>query len=198
MPDPWSDRPAGGPGGRSPARRAAGRGRRGGGALLAAVLAAVLLGGCGEPPVDLDLPPRAEGQTVLDHGDVLDDAAVDAALGGLLDLGYDAVAVTYETEQAGRGEAARAGRLVVERWGADLVLVAVARPGDFTSEVVDPEDPAARERFFGIEPADTFAVPGDLREEIVEVTIPPIAAGNDWDAVFTTAAADLAEGLAPR
>jgi len=74
----------------------------------------------------------------------------------------------------------------------------VARPGDFTSEVVDPEDPATRERFFGIEPADTFAVPGDLREEIVEVTIPPIAARNDWDAVFTTAAEDLAEGLAPR
>lgn len=154
-----------------------------------------LVAGCGEPAVDLDLAARADGQTVLDLAGAVDDAAVEDALAGIRDLGYDAVALTYESEQAGRGEAARAGRMVVREWDADIVLVAVARPGDFASETVDPEDPGARERFFGIEPADTFAVSGSLREEIVEETIPPIAAGNDWDGVFTTAARDLAEGL---
>jgi len=153
-------------------------------------LAAVAVG-CGEPAVDLDLPARAEGQTVLDLADAVDDGAVEEALADLRELGYDAVAVTYETEQAGRGEAARAGRLVVEEWDADIVLVALARPGDFAS--ADTEE---RERFFGIEPADTFAVPGGLREEIVEETIPAVAAGNDWQGVFETAAEDLAEGLA--
>jgi hypothetical protein len=159
------------------------------------VLALLVAGCAGEPAVDLEVPPRAEGQTVLDRAGILDDDAVASALGGLREQGYDAVAVTYETERAGRGEATRAGRLVVDRWGADVVLVAVAQPGDFDSRITDREDPDQRERFFGIEPADTFAVPGSLREEIVEGTIPPIAADNDWQRVFTVAAQDLAGGL---
>jgi hypothetical protein len=162
---------------------------------LAALVLALLVGGCGEPEVDLALPERAPGQAVLDQADVLDDGALVGVLAPLRELGYDAVAVTYESQQAGRGEAARAGRRIVEEWGADVVLVAVAQPGDFASTVVDREDPEDRQRFFGIEPADTFAVPGGLREEIVEDTVPAIAEDNDWQAVFTTAADRLTEGL---
>ncbi len=105
------------------------------------------------------------------------------------------MALTYESEQASRGEASRAGQLLIERWGADLALVAVARPGDFESTVVDREDPEDRRRYFGVEPADPFAVSGDLRERVVEGTVPPIAAENRWGDVFRTAVEELRQGL---
>lgn len=166
-------------------------------ALAALVaLTALPLSACGEPPVDLDLPGREPGQVVLDQAGILDQAEVEGPLRAFGDR--DAVALTYETEQASRGEARRAGQLLVEEWGADVALVAVARPGDFESTIVDREDPGDRQRFFGIEPADTFDVPGGLREEIVEGRVPAIAAGNDWQRVFVTAAQDLRAGLAER
>lgn len=159
-------------------------------------VAVVLVAGCGEPAVDLEVPSRDGFGDVLDTSDLLDDG-VDARLREFeAATGLDAVALTYETEQASRGEASRAGQLLVERWGADLALVAVARPGDFTSTVVDREDPRDRKRFFGVEPADQFAVPGNLRERVVEELVPPIAADNRWDEVFATAVEELQRGLA--
>lgn len=165
--------------------------------LVALVAVAVLLlSGCGEPPVDLDVPNRGPDQAVLDRAGILDTPEIEERLRAFDDR--DVVALTYETEQASRGEAQRAGQLLVREWDADVVLVAVARPGDFFSMVVDREDPRDRQRFFGIEPADNFEVPGSVREEIVEGTIPPIAAENDWQQVFVTAAEDLRKRLAER
>lgn len=156
------------------------------GALLAGAL---LVGACGEPAVDLVVPERGADQRVLDQAALFDGAEVEAALD---DLDLDAVAVTYETDQANAGEARRAGQLVAQRWDAELVLVAVARPGDFAAA-----SGGDAQRFFGIEPADAFAVPGSLRERIVEGLIPPIAAQNRWEDVFLTALAELSVGLEP-
>jgi hypothetical protein len=171
---------------------------RGPGMTLAVLvtLVGLLLPACGEPPVDLDVPRRASGQVVLDQAGILDEAEIEKHLRAFEER--DVVALTFETEQASRGEARRAGQLLVREWDADVVLVAVARQGDFDSTIVDREDPRDRQRFFGIEPADTFDVPGGLREEIVEETVPPIAADNDWQQVFVTAAQDLRDGLAAR
>jgi len=158
-------------------------------------LAVVLLAGCGEPAVDLVIPAREDSGDVLDTSDLLDDGIATRLEEFEAATGLDAVALTYETEQASRGEASRAGRLLVEGWGADLALVAVARPGDFTSTVVDREDPEDRARYFGVEPADPFAVSGDLRERVVEEVVPPIAADNRWDDVFAAAVEELQRGI---
>jgi len=156
----------------------------------AAVLLLCVLAACtGEPEPDLELPERASGQIVFDGADILDDGAVAAALGDI--EAFDAVAVTYETDAANAGEARRAAQRVLAEWDADLVVVAVAQPGDFASS--DPD----RERFVGVEPAYSFAVPGGLREQIAEESLGEVATGNDWTAVFTTAADLLAEGLRP-
>lgn len=162
--------------------------------LPAVALLAVLAAGCGEPPVALDVPARGDGQTVLDRAGILDEAALAPVLAAVAP-GSDVVAVTYETAQASAGEAARAGQLVVREWGADIVLVAVAVPGDFTSTADDPTREGSRQRFFGIEPADRYAVAGGLREEVVEGTVPPVAATNEWQRVFVTAAEELRAGL---
>ncbi len=159
-------------------------------ASAAALLAVSALAACtGEPEPDLALPDRAEGQVVLDLADVLDDEVVADALAAV--DGFDAVAVAYETEQANAGEARRAAQRVVREWDADLVVIAVAQPGDFTATGSD------RERFVGVEPADRFAVPGGLREEIAEEALGEVATANAWTAVFTTAAELLAQGLRP-
>lgn len=159
-------------------------------ASLAVLIALCAVAACtGEPEPDLEVPDRAEGQVVLDQADILDDEQVAVALSRI--AGFDAVAVTYETEQANAGEARRAAQRILRRWGADLVVIAVAQPGDFTA--TGPE----RERFVGLEPADTFAVPGELREEIAEESLADVATTNDWTAVFTTAADLLADGLRP-
>lgn len=162
---------------------------------LLALLALLAVGASCEPAVDLEIPAREEGQRVLDRAGILDDDALAPLLADVAP-DTDVVALTYETEQASRGEAARAGQQLVEAWDADVVLVAVARPGDFASTAEDPTREGSRQRFFGIEPADAFAVPGALREEIVEGVVPSIAATNDWQAVFTAAALRLREGLA--
>lgn len=161
---------------------------------LAALVAATVVTACGEPAVDLDVPARDEAR-VLDVADLLDGAALTERLEALTArTGLDSVAVAYETDQASAGEARRAGQLVAEEWDADLVLVAVAEPGDFASLATEP-GPDQRRRFFGVEPADTFAVPGSLREDVAEVLVPPIAARNDWDAAFAAAVDGLSTGL---
>ncbi|HVL99595.1 MAG TPA: hypothetical protein VM324_09925 [Egibacteraceae bacterium] len=168
--------------------RAAGRVR-----LVAAALAvAVAATGCGEPAVDLDVPDRRAGQHVLDTVGLLDGTDVAAQLAALAEEGLDVVAVVYETPQAGLGEGRRAGQLVVREWEADVALVAVAAPGDFTSG-----DTQARRRFFGLEPADAFAVPRGLRERVAEQRAPPLAEANDWPGVFTMAIEEIARELLP-
>lgn len=160
-----------------------------------ALVASVALAACGEPAIDLALPERAPDQVVLDLAGVLDDE-VERRLADF--PGLDVVAVTYETAQASRGEAARAGQAVVAAWDADLVLIAVAEPGDFASQITDREDPRRRRRYFGLEPADPRAVPGGLREEIAEGLVPERAAGNDWAGTFLAVLDALEDGLAAR
>lgn len=159
--------------------------------VLAVVLTVVALAACGEPPVALDVPQREQDQSVLDLAGIIGDARSD--LDDALDaVAYDldVVALTFESPDASLGLADRAGKKVLHEWDADVVLVAVARPGDFSSTAAD------RRRFFGVVPADAYRVPGGLRERIVEESVPPLAADNDWVGVFLRAAAELREGLA--
>lgn len=156
--------------------------------LLLVLLAAA---GCGEPAVDFALPPRTEGQVLLDDAGILSEQ-VERGLRAASEQGVDVVGLTYETEQANRGEANRAGQRVIADWGADVVLVAVARPGDFASTVDDREDPADRQRAFGLEAADPYAVSRDVRERIAEVVVPEYARDNEWDAAFLAALDELA------
>jgi hypothetical protein len=155
--------------------------------LLAMV--AVLALSCGEPPVDVDIPARDDGSHVADLAGILDADALDARLAEIRADGLDVVALTYETDQANCGEAFRAGLAFAQAWQADVAVVAVARPGDFTATDAD------RERCLGLRPVDDFAVPGGLREEIAEGIVPPIAAENDWDGAFHAAVDRLAEEL---
>lgn len=155
-------------------------------AVTAALGLALLLAGCGEEDPDLDLGERGDEQVIADQAGILD-ASVEDALRGIED--WDVVAVAYETPQANAGEAHRAGEAVVEAWDADVALVSVAAPGDFTSTEDD------RRRFFGATPADVRAVPGGLREELAEEVVPPHAADNDWPAAFVAAAERLGEEL---
>lgn len=159
------------------------------GALIAALLVAAA--GCGEPAVDLDVPARAAGQHVLDRAGLLGTSDIGERLAALAEQGIDVVAVTYETPQASLGEGSRAGRLVVERWDADIALVAVAAPGDFAAAGED------RQRFFGLESADRYAVPRGLRERIAEQRAPPLAADNAWPEVFAAALDELERELGP-
>ena len=157
-------------------------------ALLGVTLAlALLLGGCGEPDLAVELPER-DGH-VADLADVLDDAPLETRLGELEAQGLDVVVLTYTTEIANCGEAFRAGGELVSDWDADVAIVAVARPGDFTSTAEQ------RERCLGLRPQDEFAVSGGLREEIAEGIVPPIAAENRWDDAITAAVDRLAEEL---
>jgi hypothetical protein len=149
--------------------------------LLAAALVA-----CGEPEPDLTLPDRPEGEHVLDEAGVLDKGQLHDRLSQLSSDGLDIIALTFETDQAGCGEAFRAAGLFVQRWSADIAVVAVAKPGDFTST----ED--SRVRCLGVQPRDTRAVPADVREEIAEELVPPLAAENDWTGAFTVAIDRLA------
>ncbi|MEE8602275.1 TPM domain-containing protein [Euzebya tangerina] len=153
---------------------------------LAAALA-VLVAGCGEPPVDVSILDRSG--YVQDQADVLDQSALESRLADIGERGLDIVVLTYETEQANCGEAFRAGLEFVQAWEADVALVAVARPGDFTSTEED------RERCLGVRPVDDFAVSAGLREEIAEDLVPPIAADNNWDEAFEVAIDRLAEEL---
>ncbi len=157
----------------------------------AAFVAFVLLvAACGEPAVDVALPARGDGQRVADLAGILDAGALEEQLAAASDAtGLDIVALTFETPQASCGEAFRAGGAVVGAWEADIAVVAVARPGDFAAA----DEP--RERCVGLRPADDYALPRALREDIAEVLVPPIAARNDWDGVFDAAVSRLAEDL---
>lgn len=151
------------------------------------VALAVLLAACGEPAPDLTIPERDGDAHVADQAGILDAAALESKLAEVADQGTDVVALTYETEQAGCGEAFRAAQQFVRSWGADVALVAVARPGDFDSQAED------RQRCLGVQPRDDRALPADLRERIAEELVPPKAARNDWDAAFGVAVDALTE-----
>ncbi len=155
-------------------------------AVLAAGLALAAMA-CSEPATDVTIPDRSGH--VADLAGILDAPALESRLAQIAEDGLDVVALTYETEQANCGEAFRAGLEIVTGWDADVALVAVARPGDFTST----ED--LRERCLGLRPLDDFAVGRGLREEIAEVLVPPLAADNRWDEAFMTAADALAADL---
>lgn len=164
--------------------------RERGAALVAAL--ALLAGACGEPDVDLDPPERA-GAHVHDEVGVLD-GSVDKRLAALdEETGFDVVALAYEDERASLGQADRAGTVMLESWGADVVLVAVAFPGNFENP-----DPEARRRYFGVTATDRFTVSRRLRERIVEEAVPEPAAANDWTGAFHAAIdeleADLGDG----
>jgi hypothetical protein len=152
----------------------------------------LVLVGCGEPPVDVDIPAREGDQRVADLAGILDVPALEDRLAELADDGLEVVALTYETEQANCGEAFRAGLDIATAWEADVALVAVARPGDFASSADD------RERCLGLRPVDDFAVGRGTREEIAEVLVPPLAAENRWDEAFGVAADTLAEQVLDR
>lgn len=159
------------------------RARRG--CLAGLWLALALVGAaCGEPAVDIAIPERDPGQVVLDQAGILDDEAVAIALRDLHSL--DVVALTTELDDPSLGAADRAGRRLIDEWGADVVLVAVAAPDDFLREGADGQ------RFFGLFAAEVREVPRDVRERIVEEIVPPLAAANDWTGVFVAAAAELA------
>ena len=152
----------------------------------AVVAVALIAAACGEPAVDVSLGGR-DGRHVDDQAGILQAEELDAHLSALAaDGGLDIVALTYETSQASCGEAFRAGQEFVEAWGADVAVVAVAQPGDFT----DTGD--TRQRCLGVQPRDDRAVSGDVRERIAEQIVPPLAARNDWDAAFRAAADELA------
>lgn len=151
------------------------------------LIGVALLVSCGEPPVDVSFPEREADQHVLDQAGILDADALESRLAEVAADGSDIVALTYETEQASCGEAFRAAREFVRTWDADIALVAVARPGDFTS------DDEQRQRCLGVQPLDDRAIPGSLRERIAEELVPPKAAANDWDAAFEVAVDALVE-----
>lgn len=160
--------------------------------LAAAVAVLTLvLSACGEPPVPLNVPERDFAQAVLDEAGIIDedDRALQLALFELRQLGWDPVLVAFEAADANMGLADRAGRKVLDAWGAEVALVAVADPGHFTRRGAD------RERFFGLFARDVREVPRDVRERIAEQLVPPVAARNDWTGAFALALRELAEGL---
>lgn len=156
--------------------------------LLAALLVAGLVA-CGEPAVPLAVPDRGAEQHVLDLAGVLDEAELARPLARLVRLGWDPVLVTFEADDASLGLADRAGRKVLDAWGADLVLVAVAEPGDFRSDAEN------RRRFFGLVAREVHDVPRGLRERVAEQLVPPLASENAWTEAFAVAMRALAEGL---
>ncbi len=152
------------------------------GAVLPVVVAAAALIACGEPPIDVTIPAREDGAQIADLAGVLDREALQPRLAPAGEADLDIVALTYETQQASCGEAYRAATEFVDAWDADVAIVAVARPGDFSSTAEN------RQRCVGIQPRDPRGVSADLRERIAEEIVPPIAADNDWTGVFSAAA----------
>lgn len=151
-----------------------------------AVAVALLLAACGEPPIDVAIPERQPQERIADLAEILDTQALAPRLDAAAVAGTDIVVLTYETEQAGCGEAYRAAREFVAAWDAEAAIVAVARPGDFAS------DSENRVRCVGVQPRDERAVSGALREQIAEELVPPKTADNDWDGAFAAAVDALA------
>lgn len=155
---------------------------------LLAVVAVLGLFAC--EPETIDVPPRDQGQVVLDRAGILDVSDVEERLAALGDE-VDAVAVTFETADVTVGDLDRAGEQVVEAWGVDVVVAAAAEPGDFEST-----DAGDRRRVFGLHAPDRFAVPRGLRERVVEEVVPPYAAENNWTGAFAAAVDELRQQLA--
>lgn len=154
--------------------------------VATAVLLLVLLAACGEPAVDLEVPRRAPDQHLLDAAGILD-SSVEQRLRELSEAaGLDVVGLAFEDEQTTLGQADRGGRLLLREWDADVVLVAVAAPGDFASADAD------RTRFFGVYSTDRFDVSRDLRERIIFERVQLLAAENEWVAAFHAAIDELA------
>lgn len=154
------------------------------------VLLVLLLGGCGEPEVDLEIPPRGPDQHLLDDAGILD-AGLEERLREVSEsTGLDVVALTFTDDRTSLGQADRGGRLLLAEWKADVVLVAVARPDDFTS------DDADRSRFFGIYSTDRFDVSRDLRERIIFERVQLLAADNEWVPAFHAALDELEADIA--
>lgn len=157
---------------------------------LAAALAILLLAGCGEPEPQVSLPARDAGAHVADLAEVLsagDREKLDQRLEEISQDGLEMVALTFESDNANCGEAYRAAKEFVTAWEADVALVAVAAPGDFTSSA------QSRNRCLGVQPLEDRAVPGSVREYIAEQLVPPLTADNDWYGAFVAAAEVLAE-----
>jgi uncharacterized membrane protein YgcG len=150
----------------------------------------VLVAACGEPDVDLDPPDRPDGAHALDEAGVLDETVEERLRAMEAGTGFDVVALAYEDDRATLGQADRAGQLLLEAWDADIILVAVAFPGDFANP--DPDD---RQRFFGVTATDRFTVTRDLRERIVEEAVPGPAGENDWTGAFHAAIDELEADL---
>ncbi|MGH8907142.1 MAG: TPM domain-containing protein [Egibacteraceae bacterium] len=153
---------------------------------LAVALLLAALNACGEPPIQVEIPPRQPGQQVLDLAGLLDGQVADRLRAIGEQQGLDIVALTYETDAANCGEAFRAGGAFVRQWGAEVAIVAVAEPDGFTRPADD------RQACFGVQPRDEFALPRSLREEIVERLTPPLTQQNRWSQAFLTAADELA------
>ncbi|QBI21619.1 hypothetical protein ER308_19985 [Egibacter rhizosphaerae] len=160
--------------------------------VVAVVVAfvAVLFSG-NEPDPDLAVSEREGDARVVDPAGVLDGDAVGEAFARLDEAGWDGVALAFESEQANQGEAQRSGRLLLEEWDVDLVVVAVARPGDF--EV----GPNGGRRAVGVEARNAREVPGELRERISDEVMAPHAEENAWTAAFVEAAEALEAELEP-
>ncbi len=155
--------------------------------LLVLVL---LLAGCGEPPVAYDPPPRAADQQLLDTVGLLDAATEDRLREVSEATGFDVVGLAFDDERASLGQADRGGKLLLDDWDADVVLVAVAQPGDFVSEE------AERSRYFGVFATDRFAVSREVRERIIFDRVQLLAADNEWVAAFAAAIDELETELA--
>ena len=159
-----------------------------------ALLTVALLSGCvGEPAVPLDVPARQPGQALFDEAGILDadNASLVAALEALQAQGWDVALVTFESVDANLGMADRAGRKVIDAWGVDLALVAVAAPGDFASTS------STRRRYFGLTARTIRSVSPSLRERIAEELVPRLAAKNQWTQAFTLALTELAQAERP-
>lgn len=153
-----------------------------------AVLMALSLVAC--EPETIDVPPREEGQVLLDRAGILQESRVEDRLAGLPDE-IDVVAVTFEAADVTAGDLDRAGEEVVDAWGVDVVVAAAAEPGHFHSG-----DAGERRRVFGLHAPDRFGVPRGLRERLVEEIVPPHAADNDWQGAFLAAVDELERQLA--
>jgi hypothetical protein len=154
------------------------------------LLLALALAACGEPEVDLDVPPRGADQHLLDVPGVVG-AGVEERLREVSEAtGLDVVGLAFEDERTSLGQADRGGRLLLREWDADVVLVAVARPGDFTSDEAD------RSRFFGVYATDRFDVSRGLRERIIFERVQLLAAENEWGAAFLAALDELEDDIA--
>jgi hypothetical protein len=153
--------------------------------LAPGLVLVLLLVGCGEPPVALEVPERSAGAHLLDTAGLLGATTEDRLREVSASTGLDVVGLTFEDERATLGQADRGGKRLLSEWDADVVLVAVGRPGDFVSE------DAERSRYFGVFAGDRFTVSRDVRERIIYERVQLLAAENAWAPAFAAAIDEL-------